>query len=334
MGTEKSGSVFIDGCFDMVHFGHANAMRQARSKGSRLVVGVHSDEEIIKAKGMPVLTSEERYEAVRAVKWVDHVHEASPYSLYMSTLDKCGCDFVVHGEDITLNADGEDCYSIAQRMGRFQFIHRTEGVSTSDIVNRVLARYATGFDHSAAQSKYTGTETFLPSARKIAMFSNRTEPEEHHTVVYVDGSFDLLHPGHLSWLRTLKESIPNAYIIAGIHSDEDVASYGPTPFLGVHERGLGVMGCRWVDDVIFNAPITVDKHMIAEFGINVVAVGPSGADYPVDGYVLPKEMGLLRTIEGPRPMSAKTIVDRIVARQAEYAAKNKAKAEKERMSGL
>ena len=31
--------------FDMVHFGHANALRQARKMGDVLIVGVHSDGE-------------------------------------------------------------------------------------------------------------------------------------------------------------------------------------------------------------------------------------------------------------------------------------------------
>jgi ethanolamine-phosphate cytidylyltransferase len=38
-----------------------------------LVVGVHSDAEILKNKGPTVMNEEERYEAVRACKWVDEV---------------------------------------------------------------------------------------------------------------------------------------------------------------------------------------------------------------------------------------------------------------------
>ena len=38
----------------MVHFGHANSLRQAKAMGDRLVVGVHTDEEITLHKGPPV----------------------------------------------------------------------------------------------------------------------------------------------------------------------------------------------------------------------------------------------------------------------------------------
>lgn len=45
----------------MVHFGHANSLRQAKALGHYLVVGIHTDEEITKHKGPPVFTEQERY---------------------------------------------------------------------------------------------------------------------------------------------------------------------------------------------------------------------------------------------------------------------------------
>ena len=48
----------------MVHFGHANACRQAKALGDYLIVGVHSDEEITKHKGPPVFNEAERYKMV------------------------------------------------------------------------------------------------------------------------------------------------------------------------------------------------------------------------------------------------------------------------------
>ncbi|GFY81699.1 phosphorylethanolamine cytidylyltransferase 1 [Actinidia rufa] len=46
--------VYMDGCFDMMHYGHCNALRQARALGDQLVVGVVSDAEITDNKGPPV----------------------------------------------------------------------------------------------------------------------------------------------------------------------------------------------------------------------------------------------------------------------------------------
>lgn len=53
--------VYMDGCFDMMHYGHCNALRQARALGDELVVGVVSDEEIIANKGPPVSPLYERF---------------------------------------------------------------------------------------------------------------------------------------------------------------------------------------------------------------------------------------------------------------------------------
>ena len=57
----KPVRVYMDGCFDMMHYGHCNALRQARALGDQLVVGVVSDEEIIANKGPPVTPLHERY---------------------------------------------------------------------------------------------------------------------------------------------------------------------------------------------------------------------------------------------------------------------------------
>ncbi len=99
--------VWCDGCYDMVHFGHANSLRQAKAMGDYLMVGVHTDEEVARHKGPPVFNQAERYRMVRAIKWVDEVVEGAPYVTTVDTLDKHGVEFCVHGNDITMTADGE-----------------------------------------------------------------------------------------------------------------------------------------------------------------------------------------------------------------------------------
>jgi glycerol-3-phosphate cytidylyltransferase-like family protein len=47
---------------------------------------------------------------VRGIKWVDEVVEAAPYVTTLETLDRYGCDFCVHGNDITTTKDGVDTY--------------------------------------------------------------------------------------------------------------------------------------------------------------------------------------------------------------------------------
>ena len=59
--------VWLDGCFDLMHLGHANAFRQAKKLGDILIVGVNSDKDILHYKGAPgpLFNNEERAAAVR-----------------------------------------------------------------------------------------------------------------------------------------------------------------------------------------------------------------------------------------------------------------------------
>eukprot|EP00249_Psilotum_nudum_P008340 c21206_g1_i1 orf=240-722(+) len=77
----KKVRVYMDGCFDLMHYGHANALRQAKALGDELVVGVVSDAEITENKGPPVMSLEERIVMVSAVKWVDDVIPDAPYAI-------------------------------------------------------------------------------------------------------------------------------------------------------------------------------------------------------------------------------------------------------------
>lgn len=41
--------IWIDGCYDLTHFGHFNAFRQARALGDHLIVGINPDKEVTRA---------------------------------------------------------------------------------------------------------------------------------------------------------------------------------------------------------------------------------------------------------------------------------------------
>lgn len=60
MEQKKDIRVWVDGCYDVTHFGHANMLRQAKELGSKLIVGVHSDEDIRRVKRPPVYSQCER----------------------------------------------------------------------------------------------------------------------------------------------------------------------------------------------------------------------------------------------------------------------------------
>ena len=292
----KPVRVYMDGCFDLAHFGHANALRQAKACGDTLVVGLVPDAEVLRCKGPPVLREAERRAVIASVKWVDEIIENVPYDLtpeFCETLySKHGIDFIVHGDDPCLLPDGTDAYDAPKRAGRFRMIKRTEGVSTTDIVNRVLRAAASderrekkktkrddtsddddvaADDDATTSSRHSPQNRFLATTRRIAQFSGGGRaPQPGQRVVYAHGAFDLFNAGHVRLLREAKKM--GDFLLVGVHDDQAArrgrgAAY---PVLALQERALGVMACRHVDDVIVGAPGEVTRDLIATFDVQTV----------------------------------------------------------------
>ncbi|CAJ2502897.1 Uu.00g102910.m01.CDS01 [Anthostomella pinea] len=137
--------IWLDGCWDFFHHGHAGAMLQARQLGSELYVGVHSDEAILENKGPTVMNLHERLAAVDACRWVTQSVAHAPYVTELSFISHFGCKYVVHGDDITSDSNGEDCYRFVKQAGRFKVVKRTPSISTTDLVGRMLLCTRTHF---------------------------------------------------------------------------------------------------------------------------------------------------------------------------------------------
>jgi len=88
-------------------------------------------------------------------------------------------------------------------------------------------------------------------------FSNNREPKPGDTVVYIAGSFDLLHTGHVDMLQKAKSM--GDFLYVGIWDDETVGKVQGSnyPLLSLHERVLMVLANRYADDVIIGAPFVL-----------------------------------------------------------------------------
>ncbi|KAJ3142582.1 Ethanolamine-phosphate cytidylyltransferase [Irineochytrium annulatum] len=317
---------------------------KAKEMGDFLVVGVHSDAEILANKGPTVMKEQERYDAVAACKWVDLVVPDAPYLTTVAMLDKYNCDYCVHGDDITTMADGSDCYQAVKDAGRYKECCRTQGVSTTEMVGRMLlmstdhlrrnsgsgAGMASGFSTSRPASSISH---FLPTSRKIVQFSSGREPKPTDRVVYADGAFDLFHIGHIEFLKRAKEQ--GDYLLVGIHDDTVVNQIrgGNYPIMNVHERALSVLACKYVDEVIIGAPYSVTKDVLETvFKVSLVVHGTTECEPDVDGrdpYALPKELRIYQEMPSPRgDVTTEAIIDRIIQNRKLYEARNKRKQEK------
>ena len=139
----KSGKklrIYSDGCWDMFHYGHARQFEQIKAlhPNIELVVGVCSAEDILKNKGSFVMNDEERIESVRHCHWVDEVLFPAPWTPTLPFIESLKIDFIAHDAIPYLVPGVEDCYSQFKEKGRFLPTIRTDGISTSDILVRII----------------------------------------------------------------------------------------------------------------------------------------------------------------------------------------------------
>lgn len=89
--------------------------------------------------------SSSRISAVDACRWVTQSVAYAPYVTSLPWISHYGCKYVVHGDDITSDSSGEDCYRYVKAAGRFKVVKRTPSISTTDLVGRMLLCTRTHF---------------------------------------------------------------------------------------------------------------------------------------------------------------------------------------------
>lgn len=133
--------VFTNGCFDLLHSGHIHTLTQAKALGDVLVVGLNSDASIKRLKGedRPILNETERIIVLTALEAVDYVavfDEDTPRELILLLRP----DVLVKGGDWSAEAVvGKDI--VETRGGKVVLIPYQEGLSTTGIIERILAAY-------------------------------------------------------------------------------------------------------------------------------------------------------------------------------------------------
>jgi len=133
--------VLTNGCFDLLHRGHVDLLREARAQGDRLIVAANDDESIrrLKGPGRPLVPGEDRAVLLAALEMVDRVvffPEDDPLAVITALFP----DVLVKGADYELTEIvGRDVVEASG--GRVHRVHLTSGRSTRELIRTVLDRY-------------------------------------------------------------------------------------------------------------------------------------------------------------------------------------------------
>lgn len=134
--TEGKTLVFTNGCFDILHRGHADYLAFARSQGDALVVGLNSDNSVRRAKGptRPVNPEQDRAYVLGSLRPVDFVvifDEDEPRDLIAQILP----DVLVKGKDWAHYVSGRDI--VEAHGGRVVLAEMVEGRSTTATIEKM-----------------------------------------------------------------------------------------------------------------------------------------------------------------------------------------------------
>lgn len=141
--------VMTNGCFDLMHAGHASYLEYARGLGDALLVALNTDESVRRLKGptRPVVDERNRARMMAALECVDYVtffDEDEPKDLIAEVLP----DVLVKAEDWAHYVSGREAVEAAG--GKVVLAPMVEGLSTTKIVERILAA------HGAAKADAKG----------------------------------------------------------------------------------------------------------------------------------------------------------------------------------
>jgi glycerol-3-phosphate cytidylyltransferase len=136
MTAQAHRTVLTYGTFDLFHPGHVQLLKRARELGTRLVVGLSTDEfNALKGK-KSVMSYEDRKAVLKACRYVDEVFAEEDWAQKTQDAIRFGADVFVMGDDWSgkFNFMAEHCHVV--------YLARTPDVSSTEIKQRMRTNTA------------------------------------------------------------------------------------------------------------------------------------------------------------------------------------------------
>lgn len=136
MGKVRIG--YLGGCWDLLHIGHINYIREAKKQCDYLIVDVTPDEIVFEQKKKyPTIKENDRLEVIRAIKYVDRA-ELSGKGRDIEALEKYGYNVLFLSEDHRGKKYYNELENEMNKRGvKVIYIPYTQGISSTQIKNDV-----------------------------------------------------------------------------------------------------------------------------------------------------------------------------------------------------
>lgn len=130
----KNKIIWTNGCFDILHTGHIELLKFAKSKGDFLFVGIDSDKRVKNLKGekRPINSQWDRKKMLESIKYVDKVFIFDDEHSMEEILIDNKIDLIVIGDEYT------DKKVTGSRFCEISFFKKIPGKSTTNLINRIL----------------------------------------------------------------------------------------------------------------------------------------------------------------------------------------------------
>jgi D-beta-D-heptose 7-phosphate kinase/D-beta-D-heptose 1-phosphate adenosyltransferase len=128
-------TIWVNGCFDVLHVGHVELLEYAKSIGDRLVVGIDHDNRVkeLKGKDRPINSTGDRMRMLKALKCVDEVTFFRTEDHLRYCIEKYAIDVMVVGDEYK---DKEVIGS--ELVGEVKFFKKIDGYSSTNIIKGLL----------------------------------------------------------------------------------------------------------------------------------------------------------------------------------------------------
>ncbi|XP_064652406.1 ethanolamine-phosphate cytidylyltransferase-like isoform X2 [Lineus longissimus] len=295
-GNKKKVRMYLDGCFDLVHYGHANACRQAKQLGDHLIVGLHPDHDLS-------FTADGR-------DTHEHLRQAGRFKNFKRT------SFI----------------STTDLVGRILLMTQTH----HGLASQRESSPVTSSDADLKKLKTFQKNNDVPvTANLIQSFSTGRRPEPEDKIVYAPGNYDLLHIGHVNFLEAASKE-GGYLLVGLYHDCVIQEKKGLNfPIMGLLERALNLLSLRYVSDVLIGAPEYLTPEFLKTNKISLVVRGDAniGSSVSKIGAADPleeaKKMGIFKMLESGSSVRTKDIIWRIVTHRPLYERRNAEKQRKE-----